>query len=941
MVKIIHIADLHIQSARRQEYYDVFDAFIDDVERIAPAFVVIAGDIFDNKITVKPDEILIFSYLIKCLATLGVHVIIIPGNHDCNMNDSTATDLITPIIDEAIKDNEKYRDKISYYARSGTRVHLINQDNQEKIAFCVFSPLDRGVAEPDANAINIALFHETLVNSRLPNGIAIERANRDCATFDAFHMALGGDIHKMQFLRDNMAYSGSLIQQNIGESPDDHGYIVWDTATCRGTFHAVPNPTGYMIKLRFANDTLLERYEHITRVKRCDVFYENCTEPYIKQIGAYVRNRFGINVSRWECADETTISDWTAAPELSEIEKTINKQIAPGHTYKLLRMEWGNLLCYDVGPHYIDFTPQRLGIFGANRAGKSSILDIMCFVLYHKSLRGNISDVINQSASAYFCNAILRCGNDTIVINKTGDRNDHTKVHITINGKNHTQPTIAQNYRYLETYVGTIDDFRNINCQLQDQPSFTSLSTNEQTKYIYNILGLDRIPILLEQARARRRALRVPERPKLVAPVRIIEHPEAVRDDILRRMGRPVAPCEPATSDIVESEYDRMCDVLILLTDIRATPGIPTVADTRELYKNYCALGVAGRTVATYDKSDLSPPTTVAPATFDNDARLAMLPAPEPGDRVALARQLMTLLQLDINPNCISCKNNQRYADASYVANHNRLINHKIDAAEANMLCEQRASAQRYAEYVVARARSADAIYTELARTKYYYDKKCTEYERARAYTAYQRQREDADELAIAEANIAYQRDLQKSEEYERVLIEIRDADAYIANLEKYPTKIIASGVARIQRIIDETTALVTTDKITIGTDFAIRCNGVGIQRCSGFQKAIANLSIRIAMLHLTTKGHQKMTLIIDEGIVGCCDNAHLQNFIKILLPALPIKLIMISHNEEIKAAMTDSIVCVRGRPLRAHALVCKRCNARFDLYNAYANHTC
>jgi DNA repair exonuclease SbcCD nuclease subunit len=48
------------------------------------------------------------------------------------------------------------------------------------------------------------------------------------STFEPYDMALLGDIHKHQFLAPNIAYAGSLIQQNMGEDIANHGLIKWD-----------------------------------------------------------------------------------------------------------------------------------------------------------------------------------------------------------------------------------------------------------------------------------------------------------------------------------------------------------------------------------------------------------------------------------------------------------------------------------------------------------------------------------------------------------------------------------------------------------------------------------------------------------------------------------------------------------------------------------------
>ena len=52
-----------------------------------------------------------------------------------------------------------------------------------------------------------------------------------------------GDIHKFQYLNKDktMAYAGSLIQQNHGETIQGHGFIKWNLQTKDSQFFEVKN----------------------------------------------------------------------------------------------------------------------------------------------------------------------------------------------------------------------------------------------------------------------------------------------------------------------------------------------------------------------------------------------------------------------------------------------------------------------------------------------------------------------------------------------------------------------------------------------------------------------------------------------------------------------------------------------------------------------------
>jgi hypothetical protein len=70
--------------------------------------------------------------------------------------------------------------------------------------------------------------------------------------FSDYDFVFLGDIHKHFFLKKNIAYSGSLIQQTIDESLDK-GYILWDLEKGKGEFQKVHNEYG-KIKIEIDED---------------------------------------------------------------------------------------------------------------------------------------------------------------------------------------------------------------------------------------------------------------------------------------------------------------------------------------------------------------------------------------------------------------------------------------------------------------------------------------------------------------------------------------------------------------------------------------------------------------------------------------------------------------------------------------------------------------
>ena len=54
MLKIAHLADIHIQDRRRSEYSEVFTRLYESLNKEKPNIIVVAGDVFDNKMRASP-----------------------------------------------------------------------------------------------------------------------------------------------------------------------------------------------------------------------------------------------------------------------------------------------------------------------------------------------------------------------------------------------------------------------------------------------------------------------------------------------------------------------------------------------------------------------------------------------------------------------------------------------------------------------------------------------------------------------------------------------------------------------------------------------------------------------------------------------------------------------------------------------------------------------
>src|SRR6056300_1817475 len=98
--KIYHIADVHIRNLKRHsEYRDVFSQLYGYILTTMEEndIIVIAGDIVHAKTDMSPEVVDLTQEFFTRLSDL-LPTIVIPGNHDANLNNTSRLDALTPIV---------------------------------------------------------------------------------------------------------------------------------------------------------------------------------------------------------------------------------------------------------------------------------------------------------------------------------------------------------------------------------------------------------------------------------------------------------------------------------------------------------------------------------------------------------------------------------------------------------------------------------------------------------------------------------------------------------------------------------------------------------------------------------------------------------------------------------------------------------------------------
>lgn len=266
---VYQIADIHIpkNANRNEEYMKVIDKLVNKLDE---GLVVICGDIFHDGLS--GDSIILMKDIIgkineKC------DIIIFRGNHDITS-----------------KSNKKAIDNLKanlYKMERNNKIHLLEKTGEYEYGNIIFGYTDvcdekiYKISKKYNKKIKIGLWHGTVNQSNGYNNHKLT-SKINIKDFDGYDYVLLGDIHKKQYLKTNIAYSGSLIQQNHGEDIKDHGMIKWDLNDGTNEFIEIENEYGY-VTIR-VKDNVIEPYNNIPKNVRLKIIYEETTVETIKKI---------------------------------------------------------------------------------------------------------------------------------------------------------------------------------------------------------------------------------------------------------------------------------------------------------------------------------------------------------------------------------------------------------------------------------------------------------------------------------------------------------------------------------------------------------------------------------------------------------------------------------------------------------------------------------
>jgi DNA repair exonuclease SbcCD ATPase subunit len=545
--RIYHIADVHIRNVKRHtEYRQVFERMFEEIRKrgTEDSLIYLAGDIAHAKLEMSPELVREINWLFTECAN-HCPTILIAGNHDCNMNNADRLDVLTPIV-EALK-------LPNFHYLKDTQVWKLDD-----VAFSVFSIFDHKDNWPKADDVEgrlkIALFHGPVDRSVTDVGYIVNSRHFTTDQFDGYDLALLGDIHKRQEMTSpkgcKIVYAGSLLQQNFGESLEEHGLLVWDLDTL--TYEAVDIPNDYGYYTLDIDSGKVPSVSDMPKHARLRVRLSNTDNAETKKVMTKIRMMYGIDdftiirtdslskkktkdrnsqISFEDVADvnyqNTLITEYVermipgiTSDELAKLQtinteinnRIVHEDIQRNIRWKPIRFEFSNMFSYGEA-NKIDFSKVNglMGLFAPNASGKSSLFDAISFCLYDKCSRAfKAQNIMNNRKDTFECHLTLEIeGEEYHIVRsaKVVNKGKNVKVDVqfwkvedgqavSLNGTERRDTDTN-----IEQYVGTYEDFILTALSVQGNNTlFIDKSQSERKDILAQFMGLNIFDKLYETA---------------------------------------------------------------------------------------------------------------------------------------------------------------------------------------------------------------------------------------------------------------------------------------------------------------------------------------------------------------------------------------------------------------------------------------------------------
>jgi len=544
--KIIHITDTHIplklfeNEHREQEYLKVFSELYSKIKTVIgnsdrDDFIIVhTGDLSHVKLDMQAETTLMARNFLSELALLA-DVVIIIGNHDLAENNVKRTDTMTVICDRL----------------SG--VYMLKNTGLYQLGNILFSFssiffdgkfIKHGDIIPAWTGPIYALFHGTILGSKNCNGtrneIGIGKGRFfSVGDFSGYDGVLLGHIHLQQSMALNIAYAGSLIQQDRGEPIEGHGFLIWTVGVPEPVFQPIINEYAFIdvdITNGVPDTSHLDRYNKKKlkiRMNLIDTTPTQYEDALIKLNKSYQIIDTKIGKSNGGIKPDSTISHINRGSLMEQeirliktmADEKLREDIIQLHenlrrnqpvtitrscaSWRPLTLKFRNMFNYGNNrDNTVNFDSGVHNLCARNKSGKTSICRLIQFALYGKPHFINMVNDTNPTGA--YVELILEHSNDKYRIRRTYElskgKTDKFKLDFCkelkdgseqkLNGKADTSTE-----KIIREYVGEYKLFTLCNSINRKTQALIDMLPTDRLNTLHSLCGTNQYETLIEECK--------------------------------------------------------------------------------------------------------------------------------------------------------------------------------------------------------------------------------------------------------------------------------------------------------------------------------------------------------------------------------------------------------------------------------------------------------
>lgn len=500
--KIAHLADIHIRKSttRHKEYRIVFENLYKKLKEDKPDRIVIVGDLFHDYIKLEGELLILSSSFLNELTKIA-KVVITRGNHDIARSAPHRIDAVEALVRTMNNPDINYLNETDLVADENITWAVWKHGEKRN------NPWPKDYVKHIGQTY-IDLFHDPINGSLSVDGFGFNSRTYRSPTEFMGDIGMFGDIHLLQYLDTikTKAYCSSLIEQNFAEGDNSfHGYLLWDVATRQAKEVSVDNPYGHYtfdlnrftdfdnLQLTLNNPVANKRIrikwktlpavKNTENVRKVDAYIDQHFSPIsIKHVNDFIEEK---KIKIEEQADIQNIGKREVVHKVIteylkkigvkddvindvidldvEIENRLNIEELTNIHWSMVKLKGKHFRSYDDIDINWDNKDGLYQIVGENGAGKSTINQLMMYILFGKTpetdFRKKFGDsrFINNKLPVTYCEGLT-------VIEANGEYygiKRITQIKKNKEGEITAAPTVASYYK-LTSPNDNLDDATNI-----------------------------------------------------------------------------------------------------------------------------------------------------------------------------------------------------------------------------------------------------------------------------------------------------------------------------------------------------------------------------------------------------------------------------------------------------------------------------------------------